>query len=475
MCTTKSLMLSFAVLVMIAYFRPPEYDESYSIFLTTAHFHPVWPVGTFTPGQVRGRYLPGSDFRKIVENLRSHDVHPPLYFWCLLVWREVFGAGWFTARLLSVVFAVASLGVVGALAGVVRVPPGRAMLLCLTSYGFAYTGILARNFALADFLMLSGVFLIVREGAGAGRTWAVTVGAGLCLGAATFTNYLTVFPAVVVLGYFLVKCRGRAVPAVLCFALFLPADIYMLAAQHGSRASQFTAFSWPGAVAVLVRDSAAAWFGGLPVYAGRCAMEVIALLVVLAAVAIFYIARNRTGYALVLAMLALATPAGLLGLALMFHNTPVEIRYLALSMPYFALLLAGVPRPIWMALLFTQSLSIVGLAFSPLTAQPEGRAAREAGAQSTPDTLTLLPYGNDGTGIPGAFIEAAPDGLNIRLIYPGRAVDLVGWRRVVLVSVGADAGSREALAETEAVLKGSRCWRETEETPWIRGYVDGCE
>ena len=64
------------------------------------------------------------------------------------------------------------------------------MLLTLGSYAFTYTSSIARGFALAQLLVLAGVVSLL-----AGRrTWHACTG-GLLFGAATLTNYLAVFPA----------------------------------------------------------------------------------------------------------------------------------------------------------------------------------------------------------------------------------------------------------------------------------------
>ena len=109
------LPLAGLLLVLAAWLRGPEYDEAYSIFLTAGHARPPWPQGVFTAGSVRWLYAPHGSLAQIAHDLRQGDVHPPLYFWLLELWRRVAGAGWFTARLLSVGFTLAGLAGLGAL------------------------------------------------------------------------------------------------------------------------------------------------------------------------------------------------------------------------------------------------------------------------------------------------------------------------------------------------------------------------
>jgi hypothetical protein len=222
------------------------------------------------------------------------------------------------------------------------------------------------------------------------------------------------------------RARWRALPAALAgFALFLPPDAWFFLAQRGTRGGQFSVFSWPHALALLGKDSGAALFGGLPVYAGHFGAVVALALLGLVVAALVCVARRGHAQARLFALLAVATPAGLLALGVVFHNTPIEIRYMAFATPWLALLLApALPR--W----------LLGLM---LAAQAGGIAAAAA---AYPGAVVLVPYGNDGVGIPGAFIAAAPDDMRVELLRPGMAVP----QGVVLANIRVDNASRAALA-----------------------------
>jgi hypothetical protein len=483
--TLPLLILAALLLAAIADLRPPEYDEAYSLFLTAGHARPAWPTTPFHPDQIRTLYSGPTSFRRIAQDLRYGDVHPPLYFWTLNLWRNAFGPAWFTARLLSVLYATLALATLAALARQLKIAPATTIVICLLTYGFAYTAIVARGFALAQLLLLLGVSLTFQqpEARRAGKrsvthhqTPAI---AGLCLGAATFTNYLTLFTALTALTLLTLKSPRRARVAILAFSLFIPADAWFFAVQHNTRAHQFAAFSCLHALALTAKDSAAAWFGGLPLYAGAFATPVTAALLLLAATTIVCIARNRTETTLPLTALTLATPAGLLALGFIFHNTPIEIRYLAFSLPYLSLLIAAaVPTPLRATLIAIQSLAIAGLALAPATAQPQSSAAHQAAALSTPATLTLLPFGNDGVGIPGPFLwqalAAAPDQMTILLVHPGAPPDLAGQTKLTLATITIDDDSRIAIAQMLALLKNTPCWQLQNTTPVVRQYRNTC-
>jgi hypothetical protein len=482
MSKTKTI-LPFAALILLAIAdrRPPEYDESYSLFLTTAHFHPIWPTTPFHPAQIRPLYLPAATFPQIAQNLRTNDVHPPLYFWLLLLWRHAVGPSWFAARLLSVMCALASLQTLARLAALTKTPVAPTLLICLLTYGFAYTAILARGFALATLLVLLGVTLLqpaeqkIRHGEARSdeatqRLRAAT--AGLCLGAATFTNYLTLFPALTALAARALTRPRRALAAIPPFALFLPLDYWFFANQHRISPTQFAPFSLLHALFLTARDSAAAWFGASPLYAGPFAPEAATLLLLLALACLCAARRDRTR--ILFAALTLSTPIGLITLGLAFHTTPIELRYLAPSLPFLALLLATIPRPLLAALIAAEALTTLGLAVSPLTAQPQSAAAREAAAIATPATLTLVPYGNDGVGIPGPFLAAAPDTLTVELLHPNAPPDLAGYQTITLAGIAIDAASRTAITQTLALFESSPCWRQISSTALTRTFTAAC-
>jgi hypothetical protein len=455
------LALALGVLTAAAWLRAPEYDEAYSLFLTAGDARPAWPTGMFHAGDVRGLYAGDATPSQIARDLRRGDVHPPLYFWALEYWRRLVGPAWFAARLLSVLLALAALAAVGWLAALADLPVAPAMLLTLFSYGFAYTGIVARGFALAQLLNLLGVAL----GLAAKRRRGALAG-GIALGAAAFANYLACFTGLAMLAW-LAAARGwRALlPAAGGFLLFMPADWYFFLAQKSSRAGQFNPFSWPGALAALAKDSGAAVFGGLPVYAGRLGPAVAVALGLLLCACLLLAWRGRSPYRALLCLLAAAPPAGLLALGLLFNNMPIEIRYLAFSLPFLALLLSPLPRLPLLILLSVQAAGIIGLCIAPSTMQPQALAARAAAA--APGALVLLPFGNDGVGIPGPFIATAPNAMTLLLLHPGAPAEIAAATTIALAAIEIDAASRAATQDTLAQLRADPCLREQQATKFI--------
>ena len=423
------------MLLLAAWLRGPEYDEAYSIFLTAGHARPAWPRGVFTAGAVRGLYHGHASFWRIARDLRQGDVHPPLYFWALELWRRAAGPGWFTARLLSVGFTLAGLAGLSRIARFCRLPALPVLALALLSYGFCYTGILARPYALVQALNIWGVYFALRAKREPGAAWA----AGLCFGAAVFSDYLAVFTSAAMLAWLCWRNGRRGLLALAAMLPFLGLCVWFFLAQHGSRNGQFPAFAWLSALAGLLRDGGAALFGGLPLYAGRLGGVVAALLGLLGLAGVGFAAKQAQGRGLL--ALAAATPAGLLALGLVFRTTPIEIRYLAFALPWVALAIApALPRALLALWLVAGAAAVAGLMLAPATMQPQGRAAHLAAAY--PGALVALPYGNDGVGVPGPFIAAAPDAMRILLLRPGEAVPPGSVR----VAIRADDKSRAVVA-----------------------------
>lgn len=469
------------LLAGVARNRGAEYDEGYTVFLASGDPRPDWPAAPFRAGEVRGVFDGRSTLPAIARDLRATDVHPPLYFWTAEAWRRLVGPDLFALRLLSVLFGTGALLAVALIAAEAQVPAVPAMLLTLGCYGFSYTAAVARGFALAELLALTGAWLTLRAG-GRGAALPALAG-GLLLGLAGFTNYLAAFLGAAALLWLLLRLRRgwtAFAAAAFGFATVLPADLWFFLAQRGSRAGQFPPFHWLPSLARLAQYAAGAIFGGLPLYAqGRLRLALGALLAVLLAGLVGLIGAQwrrvgRPEARLLLALGAVAPPAGLIALGIVFDTTPIELRYLAYAAPFFALLLAGAlaalpparGAAVLVPVLAIQAAALAGLAWRPETMQPQAAAAREAAALAGRDGLVLVPRGNDGVGVVGAVIQSAPDWLRLLVVPRGATPEAIRAHAgrppmVVLALLGLDADSRAALPAMVAAFHDQPCWRES--------------
>ncbi len=455
------LLVAAAVLVASAWLRGAEYDEQYTLFLTGGTARPVWPDSVFTAGEAKALQSGHAGLFAIAHDLRATDVHPPLYFWAVALWRRLVGGGLFATRLFSVLCSVATLAIVAAIARRAAVPVAAAMLLTLGCYGFVYTGLVARGFALAQLLSVAGVaVLLLAQARPRLALWA-----GLLLGAATFANYLAVFVGCAALAWWRLLSREAGGWAVwIGFALWLPADVFFFLAQRHSRVGQFVPLDLASGIARLARYSAANVFGGLPLYVSGTASHIVAwaLSALLLLLVALVVARWRRMHPL-FALAAIAPPVGLLLLGVAFNNTPIELRYLAFATPFIGLLLASaLPRRLVYVVLAVQTLSLAGLMTRPETMQPARGTAIAASALAQ-DGVVLLPRGNDGVGIVGAFaIESAPA---LRLLVIPRdeppaqiRAHAEHYPRVVLALLDQDADSHATLSHMREAF-AEPCWR----------------
>ena len=451
------LLLAAIVLTAAAWNRGAEYDEQYTLFVTSGTPRPIWPDAVFTAGDVALVQAGHADLGAIARDLRRTDVHPPLYFWAVAVWRWVAGDGLFAVRLLSVSFSLGALAAVGSIALRCGIPPALAMLLTLGCYGFAYTGVIARGFALAQMLTLLGVASVI-----SGRRLL----AGALLGAAVMTNYLAGFVAAAVFLY--------AAPCLALIAGSIPAvslSAWFFIAQRGSRGGQFPPFELLPALGRLARYGAANLTGGLALYVPEAARPIAAgvLACGLLGLAALGIRRwNRIATApmrRLLAAAALGPPLGVLALGVIFDNTPIELRYLSFATPFVALLVAAARpgRIVLAAILAVQAAAIAGLILRPETMQP-AREAANAAATLAQEGVVLVPRGNDGIGIVGAFASEAPPALLLLAIGPDETPDgirgrVAPFRRVVLALLAQDAASQAAIPRMRAAFMHPG-WRE---------------
>ena len=480
------LLLAGLVLVSIAATRSIEYDEGYTIFLASGTARPVWPDAPFRAGAAIAATRGNSSLDGIAADLRRGDVHPPLYFWAVAGWRAVLGEGLFVTRLFSVLCALGALALAGGIARACAAPTALAMLLTLGCYGFAYTGAIARGFALALLLALAGVWAALQGEQARRPAWALC--AGMFLGAASFTNYLAIFMTCAVLAWLALGLWSRPIRAawligatILGLLPWLAADVSMFLAQRGSRTAQFPPFDLVASLTRLAHYMAAAIFGGLPLYAGAARGLVAAALAGLLLLLLLGLLRRVWKWHPALLFGAVAPPAGLLALGMLFNTTPIELRYLAFATPFVGILLAAVivdlPRRaggvVLGLVLAVQATSIIGLITRPETMQPQAAAARGAVQLAGPDGLVLLPRGNDGVGVAGAFLLAAAPGVRVQIVPPNLS-SASAFPRLVLVLLGLDQDSRAAVADMTAWFAAEPCWRRAASAPQLQAYDWTC-
>ena len=84
-----------------------------------------------------------------------------------------------------------------------------------------------------------------------------------------------------------------------------------------------------------------------------------------------------------------------------------------------------------------------------------------------------MPFGNDGVGVPGPFIAAAPDSQRIEILR-GRLPGLGAEQHIVLATPNADAASRASAAMALADVLKNPCFVEQAATRAAVLFADRC-
>lgn len=140
-----------------------------------------------------------------IDDLLRHDGHPPLYYWLLHLWIDVFGDGDAAVRALSGVLGLAAIVLVYLVARRLAGPTLgvlAAVLLAVSPYGIRYSSE-ARMYELVVVLVLVGWMLLHRSvtpvPTGRAPRALVLVGLAVVSGALLLTHYWSMFLVAAVL------------------------------------------------------------------------------------------------------------------------------------------------------------------------------------------------------------------------------------------------------------------------------------
>jgi hypothetical protein len=249
-------LLVIAVLVLITvvvrvpgvFNRAIWYDEAITLLETAGNAIPTWSALP-TPAATQKELLVGSPtLGEVADGLRKTDVHPPLYYGLLSTWRRIAGDSIETARLYSVFWSTASVILLYLLlraSGFFR--PFWPTLVYSLSSGAVHYGHEARNYSLAMFFVMSAAllayFFTQIEFNRRPQFWILSLSIATCCGLAFQTNYLTIFPIVVLLAWCFAwapkKQRVYVIPTIILSVMISLSGFGTLVTQLGARPNQF--------------------------------------------------------------------------------------------------------------------------------------------------------------------------------------------------------------------------------------------
>ena len=391
------------------------YDEAITLLITSGH-------AFFDPSLGSHQFQPTANLLEILRQLFRHDVHPPLYFWTLAIWRLIFGRSLEVARALSAAFTVATLVLLYRYAEKLgaRWPGVPPVVYALSAVGLRYA-YNARSYAMATFLIVLTLLLAEKKSKWTGVTAAACVTthyfAALCVGPIIAIEFLR---------WFKTDRRWAWWTAASFAALCSPLTIVL--AQHlGARPEQYRGFGgFRKELGALLRGSLQAAtsysFHWSP-------WRYIAMLVVAGfALAGAVWAINRKLWVLPLGFASFLL--GFLLIAIMTHKSIVKMPYdyyLGIAAPLLVLL-------IWLgaqSFPTASALLAAALIFSAFTSTPimALRDYRQMVAEIRPNCdhcAILVGYGWGGAVAACVLYEA--QGLDVYLLNVGDTVERVDAR-----------------------------------------------
>ncbi len=203
------------------------YDETITLLTVAGHTTPDWSLG-------RAQFAGSADFQQILTQLYRGDVHPPLYFWTVAIWRVLAGRSLESVRLLSALFMAATVYLLYRVSErfPMRWPVVPALIYACSGAAIRYA-FTARSYAMANFLIVLTLYCAQRR-----SRWTGPVAA--CSAATHYFSALCVAPLLLVYcGMRWKSDRRWALWTASSFAALFALLVPLLLVHFGARPDQF--------------------------------------------------------------------------------------------------------------------------------------------------------------------------------------------------------------------------------------------
>jgi hypothetical protein len=325
-------------------------DEAITLLQTAGNPDPQWS-NVAAPARVAKQLFQGdSPLSEITQDLRQNDVHPPIYYWGVALWRRMFGYSLEAARAFSLVCSVGAVLAFYFLlrAGRVGSPFAAAMVYALSTSSVSLAAT-ARNYALTSlWVVLAGLFAVLAQNLFASRrrqAFICAMASAVFSGLAFQTHYFALFPVAVIQLWLFFRLWRRSKSLAVCIPLVAAAigtvGLSTLLRQLGARPDAAVGFPGFADQSSLILQSTravlwATWYS-LPRLLNR--LPGIGILVLFAITTITVIRNrfvtNRPVWILFLAW-AVALPLGLLVLDFISNKDVASSYYLEFANPALA-------------------------------------------------------------------------------------------------------------------------------------------
>jgi len=430
-------------------------DEAVSLLETAGHSLPAWPHEPVRAGTLKVVFEGNPTLGQVAADLRNTDVHPPLYYWILTLWRRALGFSLESARALSLVCSIAA---VFALFLLLRAAGAEYPLVGTLVYAFSSDAVLfgavARNYAVASLCVLLSALLawlgVERAGANGRGAAALLAGAGVFCGLAFQTHYLALFPVAVILLWAVlyvwpIRRSWVVIAPVAALAVALPAVRNLVSKQMGARPAQAAGFAgvFQELVNLLKVNLTAFW---QPVVTSNALHYAVAALALVLIATGTWLAARRSGvfkapFRPLLFGLALAPSAGVFALDFLFDKRLTDPQYLTFATPMLAVLISlpicrvlgpsfrGLGAALLAVVFGIQMVAINwGFEEGPLLTGRMRSAARAVAASRPESRIVVIDEGY-GRGNPASAVyELEPD-VNMVFFGSGSNLDAV-WSQI---------------------------------------------
>ena len=415
------------------------YDETITLLETAGNAYATWPNEPTLAVDAKNEFIGTPSLMKIATDLRKTDIHPPLYYWLLSGWRQMFGVSLEAARFFSLLCSVGSVFALYLLLhhGKVKHPLIISSIYAIST-GAVFAGHETRAYALAGlFIGLAALFAYLST-EGQKNRLVFAVGLSIFGGLAFQTNYLALFPVGFVFLWFVVvqwrqsKWVAMIAPLVGIGIWLIGVDSFLpqLSARKGQEAG------FPGLSAELSKlldmNLNIAW--------NVVNLQWALLFVFLLGVSFFQIYRHwsqiNQKLMLLIAGLGFSPSVGLIILDVLFDKNLSQGRYLIFAGPgLITMLVYGVSRRAFLRYLL---ILVVGLQLTAINwgqEQSEGwpgtnlRSAAATVAQSSSSHVVIVGAGY-GRGFPGSVIYELSD--ETMVVVVGKGSDLERVTEAVL-------------------------------------------
>lgn len=207
-------LLSF-VLIISFFFKFPSiwnrsiwYDDAITLLETAGNAKPSWPTIPEQARIAKNQFIGKPSLSKIAVDLKRTDIHPPIYYWILSLWRRLFGFSIETARMFSLFCSTVSVIILYFILKTAKFKrPFIPTIIYALSFGAVHFGGEARAYALGELLILLGALFaclaIATTNKSEKKSKYFSIAMAVSLGFALLTNYLTLFPIVAIFIWFL--------------------------------------------------------------------------------------------------------------------------------------------------------------------------------------------------------------------------------------------------------------------------------